>query len=72
MNVLKLSKWTICVEKQYRTIQQGDILIVLDQDKNFVILFSIDQDRNIIIEKCCTDCQCEIDHKYRRILLEVV
>ncbi|NDO46251.1 hypothetical protein [Clostridium sp. MD294] len=72
MNVLKLSKWTICVEKQYRTVQQGNIMIVLDQQRNFVVLFSVDEDHNIIIEKCCTGCQCEIDHKYRRILLEVV
>ncbi len=46
-------------------------MIVLDQQRNFVVLFSVDEDHNIIVEKCCMGCQCEIDHKYRRILLEV-
>ena len=46
-------------------------MILLDQQRNFVVLFIVDEDNNIIVEKCCMGCQCEIDHKYRRILLEV-
>lgn len=72
MKLLKLSRWTICVESSYKTVQQDNTMVVLDNKKNFVALISIDEKSDMIIEKCSTRCQCEVNYEHKKVLLEVV
>ncbi len=72
MKLLKLSRWTICVENNYRTVQQDNTMVILDNKKDFIALFSIDENANMIMEKCSSRCQCEVNYERKRVLLEVL
>lgn len=69
MKETKLGEWTISVNSFCITVQEKNILAVFEEDKHFVILFSIDQEKNLSIERCSTSCKCVIDHTNKRVEL---
>lgn len=68
MKILHLNSWQICIPEHWQPIQQDNIIVVLNEQKDYLFLVSAD-DNGVMIEKCSADCRCEADYENKKLII---
>lgn len=71
MFTFKIGSWTAEFPHEYRVVSDGTAAVVLDEERNSLVLISLTDTENICIERTYYAMICEINAEHKRVIFRL-